>query len=67
MHEIVKYFIFTEIQKQCLNPMPERLIRQGSILLASILDNPPGSGLAGRPAAELDLAALASAASLATS
>ena len=26
MHEIVKYFILTEIQKQCLNPMPEPLI-----------------------------------------
>ena len=29
MHEIVKYFILTEIQKQCLNPMPERLIGPG--------------------------------------
>ena len=27
MHEIVKYFILTEIQEQCLNPMPERLQR----------------------------------------
>ena len=25
MHEIVKYFILTEIQEQCLNPMPEPL------------------------------------------
>ena len=29
MHEIVKYFILTEIQKQCLNPMPEPLIGPG--------------------------------------
>ena len=30
MHEIVKYFILTEIQEgQCLNPMPERLIGPG--------------------------------------
>ena len=26
MHEVVKYFILTEIQEQCLNPVPERLI-----------------------------------------
>ena len=30
MHEIVKYFILTEIQEQCLNPMPERLIGPGN-------------------------------------
>ena len=29
MHEIVKYFILTEIQEQCLNPMPEPLIGPG--------------------------------------
>ena len=29
MHEILKYFILTEIQKQCLNPMPGRLIGPG--------------------------------------
>ena len=29
MHEIVKYFIFTEIQEQCLNPIPEPLIGPG--------------------------------------
>ena len=29
MHEIVKYFILTEIHEQCLNPMPGRLIGPG--------------------------------------
>ena len=29
MHEIAKYVILTEIQEQCLNPMPEPLIGPG--------------------------------------
>ena len=47
MHEIVKYFILTDIQEQCLNPMPEPLIGPGRPAARLRLMQAAGAGGAG--------------------